>query len=144
MHGSWKTALRTRLVRATIGVILIGGVAGVVAARSIQGGSGSPVVASRSSTATSTPTTPSAASTTVQVVVTSGVIASVDPSSNTLVLTLGAGNQQVIQINSATQFVGAANALGQLRTGMQAQVTGQMQTGGSLAALALVTRFRDN
>ncbi len=142
MRGACNAALRTRMVRATIGVVLVGGIAGLAAAQTVRGSVGTPTVAA-SSSATPTATAASISTPTAKIIVASGTIARIDPVASTLILVQDSGSQQVIDVSSATQFVGDVGTLGQLQTGMRAQVTGQMLADGSLSALALVTRLRD-
>jgi hypothetical protein len=119
--------------------VLIGGIAGVAELHTLPGKTQSPAAASAPATLASAAT----ATPTEQIVVTSGVIARVDPATHTLILLQAAGTQQVVHVTPTAQFIGDAHTADQLQAGAQAQITGQVQTDSMLLAITVVTQRGD-
>jgi len=152
--------LRSRVALAGIGMVLIGGVSGTLAAvapslgahtAASQTGAGVDLAAADAPTATATPSdiAPSTsngaqgqptATPQSQPFGLHGVIVRTDTASGSLVLRTADGATQQIVVNASTHYTGAARGLRGVRAGMLAEIQGRVFADGTYLATQVDTQ----
>jgi hypothetical protein len=137
---------QTKVAMAVIGVVLIGGTSAVLAARTVNEpsvvqttnavsahASGTSQNLTSTSTKSKATATAKAKSSSGQTITLSGRVRSVSTTTNTFILVNRSGSH-TIDVNSGTTFTGAATSFGGLQVGMDALVTGKVQSDRSCLA----------